>query len=339
MVTIYDIAKLANVSTMTVSRVINQKKNVSKETREKVEQAIQELNYVPNTIAQSLQANRMKTLALLVTDITNPFFTQMTRGAEDEANKQGYQLLLCNTDENIAKEKSYILALLGKRIDGVMLVPSGDESLDSISSLRQAGVPFTLLDRNIRGIECSHVTGDSKEGTRQLVQHLIDQGHRRIAMIHAPLNISTSRERNEAYKATLRANGLSVDKRLIVESHYHLSKQSNTWSFLQMEPAERPTAVVAANNFIADQLLKTLADHDLTISEDIAVACFDELLLPSYIEPFLTTVSQPPYAMGQRAVECILEQIKDPEAVQQEQFKPTLHVRRSTNEWRGAPLA
>lgn len=178
---------------MTVSRVINNKGNISEKTREKVEAVIKELNYIPNSAAQSLNIKKTKLLSLIITDITNPFFTKVARGAADKANQMGYQLILCNTDENYEKESEYINALISKRVDGVIIAPTGDQSTKNLKKLIKNRIPFTLIDRQIEDVSCDRVLGDNYEGTKLLLQHLIDYGHQRIAMVHGPLTISTSK--------------------------------------------------------------------------------------------------------------------------------------------------
>ncbi|TDQ36438.1 LacI family DNA-binding transcriptional regulator [Aureibacillus halotolerans] len=332
MATIYDIAKIAQVSPMTVSRVINNKGNVSISTQQKVEAAIAKLHYVPNDIARSLQSKHMKMLALLVTDIMNPFFTQIARGAEDMAHASGYQLMLCNTDEDIKKEAAYIKALISKRVDGAVIVPTGDYSTESLHSLQQANIPFTLLDRRIDGIDCESVVGDSEKGLQLLIDHLVQQGHERIGFINAPMHISTARLRFNSYEASLASHGIALNPQYISESHFQPGKSARQPSFLSLPENTRPTAIIAANNFIADILMQDLHKHGLSVPEDMAVACFDEFQLPTYVQPFFTTVAQPAYAMGQQAAKYTLEQVEDKAASSRRQdvMDVTLHIRAST---------
>src|SRR5690625_2779728 len=189
MATIYDIAKLANVSPMTVSRVINDSKNVSESTRAKVNRAIQELNYIPNSSARYLTSKKSNILSLVITDIRNPFFTKLARGAEDKAKQMGYRLMLCNSDEDIEKESDYITMLISTGVDGVMITPSRDHSRKNLRTLNKHNIPFVLIDRKINGIEADAIHGDSKNGTRELLTHLIELGHERIAMINGPLDV------------------------------------------------------------------------------------------------------------------------------------------------------
>ncbi|MEJ9230441.1 LacI family transcriptional regulator [Peribacillus butanolivorans] len=337
MTTIYDIAKKANVSPMTVSRVINNKGNISEKTREKVEAVIKELNYIPNSAAQSLNIKKTKLLSLIITDITNPFFTKVARGAADKANQMGYQLILCNTDENYEKESEYINALISKRVDGVIIAPTGDQSTKNLKKLIKNRIPFTLIDRQIEDVSCDRVLGDNYEGTKLLLQHLIDYGHKRIAMVHGPLTISTSKERYQAYIETLKINDLNIDPAFLVETHYKQEKQWNGIAHLvNVSPAERPTAIFAANNFIAIKIIKSLREKKIKVPEDIAVVCFDDLELFSDFDPFLTVSSQPAYDFGYLGTQLVIERVDEvgPADYRTINLKPELVIRKSS----GTPI-
>ncbi|MGG0287355.1 LacI family DNA-binding transcriptional regulator [Peribacillus butanolivorans] len=337
MTTIYDIAKKANVSPMTVSRVINNKGNISEKTREKVEAVIKELNYIPNSAAQSLNIKKTKLLSLIITDITNPFFTKVARGAADKANQMGYQLILCNTDENYEKESEYINALISKRVDGVIIAPTGDQSTKNLKKLIKNRIPFTLIDRQIEDVSCDRVLGDNYEGTKLLLQHLIDYGHQRIAMVHGPLTISTSKERYQAYIETLKINDLKIDPTFLVETHYKQEKQWNGIAHLvNVSPADRPTAIFAANNFIAIKIIKSLREKKIKVPEDIAVVCFDDLELFSDFDPFLTVSSQPAYDFGYLGTQLVIERVDEvgPADYRTINLKPELVIRKSS----GTPI-
>lgn len=333
MTTIYDIAKKANVSAMTVSRVINNKGNISEKTRQKVEAAIQELNYIPNSAAQSLNIKKTKLLSLIITDITNPFFTQVARGAADKANQMGYQLILCNTDEDYEKESNYITALISKRVDGVIIAPAGDKSDKNLKKLIKNRIPFTLIDREIENMPCDRVLGDNYEGTKQLIQHLIDFGHKRISVVHGPLTISTSKERHQAYVETLKLNDLETDPAFHIETHY---KQEKDWKgidhLMELPPGERPTAIFAGNNFIAIKIIKSLREKGLKVPEDVAVVCFDDLELYSDFDPFLTVASQPAYDFGYIGTQLTIERVNEegPSDYRTINLKPEIVIRKSS---------
>lgn len=309
MATIYDIAKMADVSPMTVSRVINHSKNVSEATRAKVNHAIQELNYIPNSSARYLTSKKSNILSLVITDITNPFFTKLARGAEDKAKEMGYRLLLCNSDEDINKESDYTNMLISTGVDGVMITPSEDASSTNLQTLHNNHIPFILLDRKIPGINCDEIHGDSQNGTRKALEHLINKGHERIAIINGPLNVSTARERQQTYIDTITAYQLPLHDDFILQSHYK-NEHTNISRLLSIPLEERPTAIFAANNFIAINTIKELRAKNIRVPEDISVVCFDDLDPSLDLSPFLTVVSQPAYQFGYLGTEMLIERIE-----------------------------
>ena len=311
MVTIYDISKLAEVSPMTVSRVINQSGKVSEATRAKVEKAIEELNYIPNASARYLTARKSKILSLIITDINNPFFTKLARGAEDKAKQLGYRLMLCNSDEDIDKESDYINMLISTGVDGVLITPSEDKSKKNLRTLNKYKIPFIMLDRKVEGIASDEIHGDSKEGTRKVLKHLIGSGHEKIAIINGPLDVSTARERQEAYIETLQAHGLSVREDFIFQSHYKNKNKDEVFSeLLALDKDEWPTAIFAANNIIAINTIKELRKRSILVPEDISVVCFDDLDPAFDLDPFLTVVSQPAYQFGYTGVQMLIDRVE-----------------------------
>ena len=177
---------------MTVSRVINNSGYISQDARERVEAAIAEIGYVPNTLARSLRFKQTKTLALVLTDITNPFFTTLARGAEDVASDQGFNVIFCNTDESESEQAKELTALVQKRVDGVLLVPAAS-SAEAVAFLREQKVPVVVLDRRVPDCTVDSVRCDSEKGAYELVKLLLDLGHTRIAALSGPKKVSTAR--------------------------------------------------------------------------------------------------------------------------------------------------
>jgi LacI family transcriptional regulator len=250
-VTIQDVAARAGVSAMTVSRVINHQPRVAAATRARVLQAIDELGYVPNALARGLLQGRTRTIALIVSDISNPFFTQIARGVEDVAHRSGYAVILGNSDESTDKERVYINAMLSNRVDGLLIAPAGRESAKTLDLLSRRGTKFVLIDRELEGIGVDTVVGDSIGGARTLTEHLIQLGHRRIGLVAGPQGVSTARDRLQGYEAALRSHGIEPDRCLVVESDYKRQggKQA-AMQLLALPLDQRPTAVVASNNFM-----------------------------------------------------------------------------------------
>jgi LacI family transcriptional regulator len=310
MVTIYDIAKQANVSAMTVSRVINNTGRISEKTRLKVKRVMEELQYVPNQTARNLVLQQSKLLFLLITDITNPFFTTLSRGAEDAARKYGYHLLFGNSDEDLNKELDYIKTILMTRVDGVLLTPTSDASLPHLEALRNRKIPFVLMDREVPGVECDIVLGDSKEGAKKLTEHLIQLGHRDIAMINGSQLISSARLRRQGFLEAMKLNDLPVHENHILESSYKpQAKPEAIEQWLHsLKPA--PTAIVAGNNVIAIEMIEVLQALGIRVPDDISVVCFDDLGPFSSVDPFMTVVAQQAYQFGYLGVQMLIERIQ-----------------------------
>jgi LacI family transcriptional regulator len=188
MTNIRDVARLAGVAPITVSRVVNGADSVTEDTRRRVQQAIDQLHYVPNTLARSLRSHQSHIIALIVPDITNPFWTTVARGVEDTAAENDYRTILCNTDEDPAKETNYLNLLVERRVDGVIIAPATPER-KRLAVLKQLQVPCVLVDRRVEGFKADLVYGDTRTGARLLIDHLIDLGHRRIALINGPPTI------------------------------------------------------------------------------------------------------------------------------------------------------
>lgn len=293
---------------MTVSKVINNTGKISEKTRQRVKAIMAEMNYVPNSMARGLVLQETKMLSLLIPDITNPFFTTVARGAEDAAMRLGYKLLFGNSDENLAKEKEYVDMILSTRVDGVLFSAASDLSAAHLETLRLHKIPFVLLDRFVPGIDCDIVSGDSRDGARKLVEHLIGLGHRRIAIVSGSLAVSTARERLSGYRDALKLNELPADDALIVEMSYKQFTDESTLRRL-LALADPPTAIFAGNNFIAVGLIRKLMALDVRVPEQMSVVCFDDLGA-SVIDPFFTVVSQPAYQFGAMGIQLLVDRIK-----------------------------
>lgn len=315
MVTIYDIAEKANVSAMTVSRVINNTGKISDKTRAKVKKVMEELHYVPNHTARSLVLQQTHVLFLLITDITNPFYTTLSRGAEDAAKKSGYRLLFGNSDESLEKEADYMSTILSSRADGVLIAPAGDPSLPHLKSLQQHKVPFVLLDREVPGIECDIVLGDSKEGARGLVEYLLKQGHHRIAMINGSSSISSARLRLQGYQEALKLNDVAYTEGYVLETSFgplHDLIEIEQW-LDRMTPA--PTAIIAGNNMLAIEVIRMLRKRGLRIPEDRSIVCIDDFGPYSEIDPFMTVAAQQAYQFGYLGMQMLIERIQEREDI------------------------
>ncbi|MCU0503842.1 MAG: LacI family transcriptional regulator [Anaerolineae bacterium] len=317
MATIREVAERAGVSTMTVSRVINNSGYTSRAARARVEAVIAEMGYVPNALARSLRFKQTKTLALVLSDITNPFFTTIARGVEDVANRHGFNVIFGNTDESEEKQAEYLNVLVQKQVDGVLLVPALSTE-GPVAFLRSRGVPVVVLDRRVPECSTDGVRGDSVQGGYELTKLLLGLGHRRIAILSGPPEVSTAADRVAGYRRALAEAGLNCDPVLILHG---LLRQAGGYQMTQQALAltPRPTALFAANNFIAIGAYRALRDARLHVPDDLAMVAFDDLPPALILEPFLTVAAQPAYEMGQCATEMLLARLagKGPDARQE----------------------
>ena len=308
--TIRDVARLAEVAPITVSRVVNNAAHISPETRRRVEQAIEDLNYIPNVLSQNLRFQKTDIVTLLVSDITNPFWTTATRGVEDVCNAEGLNVVLCNTDEQPEKLEKYIQLLMRRQTDGFLIVPTGHDT-QALDVIQRSEVPLVLLDRVVPGVNASSVRSDGEHGAYMMTSYLLDLGHRRIAMLAGGHLQSTSQQRVAGYRRALIEAGLPVDESLIKYGSYtQQSGYEMTVHFIQT--TLRPTAYFAANNFIAYGVQKALQEKKLRIPHDASLATFDAQPYPGFPSPFFTTINQDPYRIGYEAARLLVEQIQNP---------------------------
>jgi LacI family transcriptional regulator len=310
-ITIVDVARHAGVSTMTVSRVVNGSDLVSAATRHRVERAMRELAYIPNRAARSLVVNKLGVLALMIPDISNPFFPLLVRGAEAAAREAGYTIVLGNSDEQFDKEDAYLRAVCALRVDGVVLAPSGMRSRHSLEMLLRQRIPFVLVDRSVDGVASDVVRGESRRACAALTEHLhAGHGHVRIGMISGPADVSTARDRELGYLDALEASGLPVDPSLVRHTAY-TRQGGHVEALALLGKAKRPTAVVTANNFLAFGVIDAARELGLRVPEDLAVVGYNDIEVAAYLG--LTTVHVPMRELGRRGVELLLRAVEQPE--------------------------
>ena len=307
MTTIREVAKLAGVSPITVSRVINNAGYIREETRQKVEVAVSQLGYVPNTLSQSLRWKQTGMLALVLTDVTNPFWTTVARGVEDAASEAGYNVILCNTDESPQKQEQYLKALLQKRVDGVLLVPARDD-LEDIKRVQTLKVPLVVLDRRLSQPLADSVRCDSEQGAYRLTRLLLERGHRQIALLTGSPHVATATDRLDGYRCALREFGLAKCAEMVFYGTFTLeSGQEMTHRAMAMNP--RPTAIFAGNNFIAIGMMQALHEAGIHVPEEMSAVGFDDLPASLLIDPFLTVAAQPAYEMGVQALKMLINRL------------------------------
>jgi LacI family transcriptional regulator len=328
MSTLRDVAKLAGVAPITVSRVINNAGYASDATRKRVRAAIKKLGYVPNSLARSLRSRRTSTLALVVTDITNPFFTLIARSVEDTASAAGYSVIFCNTDESETKEEEYLTILLQKQVDGILLVPACTNTR-SVRRIQAQGTAVVLLDRRIPGAATDTVRGDSEGGAYQLTHLLLGLGHRQIAVLTGPKNISTAYDRVTGYRKALTDAGVRPSSKLV---YYGAFDQASGFEMARQALAapERPTALFAANNFIALGALHAMEAAGCRVPQDVALVAFDDLPPALVTFPFITAAAQPAYEMGRLATNLLLARLAGSKSHKEVVLPCEINVRQSS---------
>ncbi len=335
MPTIVDVANRAGVAAITASRVVNGSGPVSGQVRARVELAIAEIGYVPNSVARSLRSRRTDTIALIVTDMTNPFFTTVARGVEDAASDAGMMLIICNTDEREADEQRYVRMLLQRRVDGILLVPARHGAA-AIEQCRLHGTPVVVVDRRLTRRAADVVRGDSRGGAIELARLLVSLGHESIAVLSGPRAVSTADDRVAGFRKALVGAGRRPPRvyrgAFTIESGREMAR-------LAASARPRPTALFAANNFIAIGALQALDEMKVRVPGDVAVVGFDDLPPAMVTFPFLTVAAQPAHEMGERSVTMLLERLSlGPAPGFREVVLPThLVIRRSSGDPRGVP--
>jgi DNA-binding LacI/PurR family transcriptional regulator len=270
---------------------------------------MEELGYQPSRVARRLRMEATQILGLIISDITNPFFTSVVRGIEDVAYANQYSLLLCNSDEDPARESLYVDVLQAERVAGIIISPA-DENSTSCEPLLRNDVPVTVMDRRLRQFDVDTVLVDNVKGAYQATSHLIRLGHRRIGLIGGPSRITTGRERQEGYEKALTEHGLELNQRLIKIGDF---KQDSGYQRAceLLEMADLPTAIFAANNLMTLGALNAIHEKGLNIPQDIAIVGFDDMPWAPSLDPPLTAVSQPTYELGCTAANLLLQRIAD----------------------------
>lgn len=303
MAKIRDVARLAGVSAMTVSRTLNDPHLVTPQTRARVMSAVRELGYIPNRVARSLTQGRTDIIALVVSDIQNPFFTTVSRGAEDVAQRHGYTLMVGNTDERPEKERDYVEALVSRRVDGVILSTTGEEHL---RLLQERGIPVVLVDRVLPDIEADTVILDAYDGGRQIARHLIEEGYTRVVFIGGTPGNSTVDARLAGCRDTLWEGGIDMPSR---RGRLDRSTGEQLVSAL-CDEGDLPEVIIAANNLVAVGAMVEMRRRGIRVPEDVGLACFGEIELASLLDPFLTVIREPAYDAGRVAMDLLHERIR-----------------------------
>lgn len=307
-VTAKELANKLGISTMTVSRVMNNRANVDEETRRKVLGAAQKLGYSPNHIAKSLVLRKTNTIGVVVPEITHSFFPEAIRGIEGVTYTAGYHLILTHSAENAKREMDAILTLESKRVDGILISTAQSvEDYGLYKHVIRLGVPVVFFDRCVHGIGASCVSIDDEESARRITEHLINHGYRRIAHLSGPQKVSIGRSRLNGFKRALTDRNIPCYDELIVEAGFQESNGYTAMKKLLALPKSKwPRAVVAVNDPAAFGAIKAIQEHGLRIPEDTAIVGFSDDIRAELMPAPLTTVRQPAYEVGKRAAQKLI---------------------------------
>jgi DNA-binding LacI/PurR family transcriptional regulator len=308
--TIKDVAKYARVSVGTVSNVLSDSKTVGAAVRARVQNAIARLDYHPDRIARSLKAKRTRILGLLLSDITNPFFAQILRGAEDCALANGYVLIALNSDDKVDREVQMLSVLRSCRVDGILLVVAPNTgTAPHILNLLKSGIPIVCLDRVPENIPLDCVSVNNVQGSQVCVRHLIQQGHRQIGIIAGSSSLATAKERLKGYLTALQEAGIKPDPLLIKEGDFRQESGYRLGKELLLAH-RRPTAVFISSGLMTVGFVQALNETRLRCPEDIAIASFDDLPLSEIFRPHITAVVQPAYQLGREGAQLLIDRLQ-----------------------------
>lgn len=308
MATIKDVAQTAHVSTATVSHVLNGTRYVSEELRERVLKAVTDLNYQPSQVAASLRTKRTQSIFLIIPDIDNPFFPPLVRGAQDAFDRKQFAVIVGNTDRRYDRELEFLNLALRTQADGIIINPT-QIGYDDLREVIERGVKVVLIGTHIDHKELDRVHVDNRAGAYDAVRHLIDLGHRHIAIVCGPTHTSSAWQRCEGYQQAMEEAGLPVNPGWVVEETFD---QEGGYRGTQqlLAQATRPTAIFATADLMALGVIQALRDSGLRIPDDISVVGFDDIPAATITTPMLTTINQPKYEMGKRAAELLLARIQ-----------------------------
>jgi DNA-binding LacI/PurR family transcriptional regulator len=299
-----DVARHASVSQATVSRVLNGDDSVGLVYRRRVIRSIEELGYRPNRLAQSLRRQRTAAIGVIVSDIENPHFSEMVRAVEDQAYRQGYRVLVCNTDESPEKQRSYLEELMEERVVGVIISPS-DPAGAEIGQVLDADIPVVAFDRAVNDPRADTVIADNLAGARIAVELFADHGHERITFVSGLSRVESGAERLDGYELSMRARGFQPH---IAQGDFRVDAAQEAVAAALVSP-ERPSALIVGNNLMTIGALRAIRDAGLRIPEDVAIVAFDDPLWAGFIDPPLTTLAQPVRRMAAEAMELLLERV------------------------------
>lgn len=304
----WDIAREANVSQSTVSRVINNNPRISEATRQRVKKAMERLGYSPNAVARTLITGRSQLIGLVVSNITNPFYPEVIESIVAAATEHDYNVILCNTQENLKLQMSYLALLIEHQVDGAILTSSLLDTEGLLARVASDGIPLVMVNRTVEGLRVDSVRMDNAGAGRMVAKHLVELGHRDIAFVGGLAETSTNTERLSGFRSELAALGVELPDEYVTHHAYTRTSGYELTQALLALP-RRPTALFCADDLIALGAMDAVLDAGLRIPQDVAVIGVDDVQAASLRQVALTTVRQPAAEMGRRAVQLLLERI------------------------------
>ncbi|MCF6410052.1 LacI family DNA-binding transcriptional regulator [Pseudalkalibacillus salsuginis] len=329
-VTIGDVAKRAGVSKSTVSQYLNERFDyMGEETRSRIKEAISELNYQPNVVARSLKKKNTSTIGVIVANILHTFSTQVIRSIEDVCSVENVSTIVCNADDDPQKEKKYIETLLAKQVDGLIVFPTSG-NMEIYQRLIDAKFPIVFMDRLVEGITVDTVMLDNERASRMAVNHLVQNGYERIAIITASLieNVTPRIERIEGYRKALESHKLPDRKEYIKAMEIQELKKGIKELFSLEEP---PQAIITGNDLTLMEFLMYVTENEIKIGRDVGLVTIDEVSFATIHSPSLTTIAQPTFEMGTKAVNLLLKKIKQTDETEPGiyRYPPSIIARKS----------
>ncbi|MCI8783151.1 MAG: LacI family transcriptional regulator [Dorea sp.] len=333
--TIKDIANYTGFSVTTISLVLNGKADkIPKSTKDVIFDAVEKLNYRPNQIAVGLVKKRTKTIGLVISDVSNVFFSNLAKGVEDECRRNGWNLILCNTNDLHKRDLEYIQVLADKGVDGILFCMSLDSdkkrALESVDLMKKLKMPFVMIDRFLEEVDCCSVIVNHRSGGYAATKHLLELGHQNIACVAGPLALEDSQHRLKGYKEALEEYGIAYDPDLIYEGNYDRESGKEAVEYI-LGLSKKVTAIFSFNDMSAYGVYNRLKKHNYYIPRDMSLVGYDDIFFSEILDVPLTSVSQPVYDMGVEAVQQIISEIGS--GVNSRKcitFQPKLTVREST---------
>ena len=325
-----DIAKRLNISESAVSRALSDHPRISDKTKKRVKETARLLNYQPNLIAKSLKLKQTKTIGLVVSDITNPYYPEIIKGAEDVANENGLNIILCNSDYNALKEKNYLNVLFSKMVDGVLLTPTG-KIKNILSFFDNTNLPFVLIDiKPLKDYQINCVFSDLEYGAYVATNKLIEYGHTKIALINGPKTISPCQQLEKGFRKALNEKKIPINENYLKECNLKIEGGRKATKKVLSVSDEKPTAILNIGDKTAEGGYLAIKELGLSIPNDISIFGYDDIPEAKYFLPPLSTVRQPKYDLGAKSMNLLLNNINNKKITNEKiRLLPELIIRQS----------